>query len=90
MFKKSLEQVDKLIAAEKGRNGTAVYGINAMADLSGTKFETEYLRNAREESPVTRTKVAEVQIYEGDESSVDWTGKLTTPVKNQGSCGSCW
>ena len=86
----SLEIIDKLNSAEKDRNGTAVFGINAMADLSRIEFENEFLGNAPEKSPMTLTEIAEVKIYEGDVSSVDWTGVLTTPVKNQGTCGSCW
>jgi Cathepsin propeptide inhibitor domain (I29) len=93
-FQESLLRIDNLNDLEKSRNGTAIFGITTMADLSLEEFTKEYLggrptemdedeRRSLKESPLVQ--------YDGFDTGVqDWTGVLTTPIKSQGQCASCW
>ena len=90
-FKESLVEVDFLNAAEKADKGTAVFGINALADISHEEYHSRYLGTVLPaESERKLIEVADVKAYQGTATSVDWTGILTTPIKDQGGCGSCW
>lgn len=82
-----LQTVDARNAAE---TGTAVHGITKFADLSAAEFKARYLNY--EPNPNANRTMAEglEALPEGANALVDWTGTYTTPVKNQGYCGSCW
>ena len=83
--------MDILNAAEKADKGTAVFGITPFADLSYEEFRRGYLGTVPpDESERRLTEEADVQEFNGTATSVDWTGILSTPIKNQGNCGSCW
>lgn len=93
VFQESLEDIDKLNAAERAYGGTAVFGITVMSDLSPTEFESQHLLTLRHkiyENNFQNCKIANVPAYQGSATSVDWTGILTTPVKNQVDHGWGW
>ena len=92
-FQESLEEIDTLNAAEKANNGEAVYGINRFADLSPLEYKSKYLGTiVPEDSEIDRlfTESVEVAAFQGEATSADWRGKYTTPIKDQGGCGTCW
>ncbi|CAG9322043.1 unnamed protein product [Blepharisma stoltei] len=72
-----------------GRDWTL--GVNQFADMSFEEFGQVYLSNSYE---VPTLKPEEIEPFDPlleIPSSVDWRAKgAVTPIKNQGSCGSCW
>jgi len=88
IFLENLKMVDVRNQQEIRNHGSAVHGITKFSDLSQAEFESRFLT-----ADITQ-KVKSVSDYEGvvDATAglVDWSGKLTTPVKDQGYCGSCW
>jgi len=90
LFVENLKTVDARNVEEKKAGGTAVHGITKFSDLSQVEFETRYLLSdpaLKSDKRVVAPKRAAPVATMGE---VNWAGKLTTPVKNQGYCGSCW
>jgi len=85
-FLNNLKLADERNRKEKEMNGTATHGITRFSDMSQEEFVQKFLASKVEPSGA---KVVNVPHYDL-ESSKDWTGKYTTPVKNQAQCGSCW
>ena len=70
-----------------------MFGINEMSDLSPEEFETKYLGTFVPEEGDSEFMLAdtvEVEAFKGESKSADWRGIRTTPIKDQGGCGTCW
>lgn len=90
-FVQTVRTIHARNAAEEAKGGSASHGITRFADLSADEFKARYLTyTPLPASERSDTVVASVAKYKGEDSHVDWTGIYTTPVKDQGYCGSCW
>lgn len=74
---------------------THKFGINEFADLTDGEIPRGYVKRSSAATATSRRRLAEILSDMKPVSelppSVDWRGKgVTTPVKNQGMCGSCW
>jgi len=86
-FLENLKVIDQRNTEEKGG---ALHGINKFTDLSQDEFASRFLLSV---PPAGGSSAEVVEITTPPLQGaglVDWTGKFTTPVKNQGYCGSCW
>jgi C1A family cysteine protease len=91
-FLQMLKTIDERNEMERHTNGSAVHGLTRFSDMSQEEFESKFLNaDMSQKSPDSEKSFDEDTSMPSTTSGlVDWTGKYTTPVKNQQQCGSCW
>jgi C1A family cysteine protease len=89
-FIANLKLMDQRNKEELAAGGNAVHGITRFSDLTQAEFESRYLTADPKMKSSERIVDSSVGTVDMTASLVDWSGKLTTPVKDQGYCGSCW
>jgi len=76
------------VAERRNAEDTAVHGITKFSDLTQQEFASRYLR--ADVRMKTSAPLFEVARPVSNDPLIDWSGVFTTPVKDQGYCGSCW
>ena len=93
LFEHTLLRIDALNEKARIGNSTVVYGVTKFADLSDDEFREIYLGTKPPDGYLAKRrlmKIAPAVARPMKTTAVDWRNIYTTPIKYQGSCGSCW
>jgi len=90
VFLENLKLADLRNDIEMRKGGKASHGITKFSDMSQAEFEANYLTADPSMSTNSKNVWQVTQPVDNTATLVDWTGKFTTAVKDQGYCGSCW
>lgn len=82
-FVNNLKSIDERNAKEIKKGGTAVHGITKFSDLSQAEFQSRYLLSDVSKKSGDAKLDTTVRTLDTAAGLVDWSGKLTTDVKDQ-------